>query len=133
MGSSSWHLLLPALAAYSAVVIAVAIARTKGVTSTLAWVFAIDLGTFAVSLACLAILKPVPPPPAPDRPSLRSVVDGLRYARSRPELLGTYRTLSELGYNVVWTFFWIAVGYLVITGAISALFNLLERRWGIAR
>jgi glutamate transport system permease protein len=54
-------------------------------------------------------------------------------AFSVTELLGTYRTLSELGYNVVWTFFWIAVGYLVITGAISALFNLLERRWGIAR
>lgn len=54
-------------------------------------------------------------------------------AFSVAELLGTYRTLSELGYNVVWTFFWIAVGYLVITGAISALFNLLERHWGIAR
>ncbi|MGW9026908.1 amino acid ABC transporter permease [Streptomyces sp. NPDC055722] len=54
-------------------------------------------------------------------------------AFSVTELLGTYRTLSELGYNVVWTFFWIAVGYLVITGAISALFNVLERRWGIAR
>ncbi|MEU6651387.1 amino acid ABC transporter permease [Streptomyces sp. NPDC046900] len=54
-------------------------------------------------------------------------------AFSVTELLGTYRTLSELGYNVVWTFFWIAVGYLVVTGAISALFNLLERRWGIAR
>jgi glutamate transport system permease protein len=54
-------------------------------------------------------------------------------AFSVTELLGSYRTLSELGYNVVWTFFWIAVGYLVITGAVSALFNLLERRWGIAR
>jgi MFS family permease len=32
----------------------------------------------------------VPPPPGADRPSLRSVVEGLRYARSRPELLGTY-------------------------------------------
>lgn len=54
------------------------------------WVYVIDLGTFAVSLACLALVRAVPPPPAPERPSVRSVVAGLRYARSRPELLGTY-------------------------------------------
>ncbi|HEY0700288.1 MAG TPA: MFS transporter [Micromonospora sp.] len=56
----------------------------------LTWVYAIDLATFAVSLTCLALVRAVPPPPAADRPSLRSVVTGLRYARSRPELLGTY-------------------------------------------
>jgi MFS family permease len=56
----------------------------------LAWVYAIDLATFAVCLVCLAFVRAVPPPPAPERPSLRSVVTGLRYAKSRPELLGTY-------------------------------------------
>ena len=56
----------------------------------LAWVYGIDLATFVVSLVCLAMVQAVPPPEAADRPSLRSVVDGLRYARSRPELLGTY-------------------------------------------
>ncbi|MFI2203139.1 amino acid ABC transporter permease [Streptomyces sp. NPDC020192] len=54
-------------------------------------------------------------------------------AFSVTELLGTYRTLSELGYDIVWTFVWIAVGYLIITLAISALFHLLERTWGVAR
>ncbi|MFI2758436.1 amino acid ABC transporter permease [Streptomyces echinatus] len=54
-------------------------------------------------------------------------------AFSVTELLGTYKTLSELGYNIVWTFVWIAVGYLIITLAISALFHLLERRFGVAR
>ncbi|MFK0025763.1 amino acid ABC transporter permease [Streptomyces sp. NPDC090798] len=49
------------------------------------------------------------------------------------ELLGTYKTLSELGYNIVWTFIWIAVGYLIITLTISAIFNYLEQRWGVAR
>jgi MFS family permease len=53
-------------------------------------VFAVDLTTFAVSLACLAFVRPVPPPPAAERPSLRMVGAGLRYARRRPELLGTY-------------------------------------------
>jgi MFS family permease len=56
----------------------------------IAWVFAIDLATFAVGLACLAAMRSVPPPPAPARPSISSVLTGLRYARSRPELLGTY-------------------------------------------
>jgi len=56
----------------------------------MAWVYAVDLGTFAFSLVCLAMVRAMPPPPAADRPSLRSVATGLRYARSRPELLGTY-------------------------------------------
>ncbi|MBM7168879.1 amino acid ABC transporter permease [Streptomyces sp. G44] len=54
-------------------------------------------------------------------------------AFSVTELLGTYKTLNELGYNIVWTFVWIALGYLVITLAISAIFNILEKRWGVAR
>ncbi|MFI5894333.1 MFS transporter [Actinoplanes sp. NPDC051513] len=56
----------------------------------LAWVYAFDLLTFAVSLTCLTLVRAVPPPPAADRPSIRSVITGLRYAKSRPELLGTY-------------------------------------------
>ena len=56
----------------------------------LAWVYAIDLATFLVSLVCLAMLRAVPPPPNAERPSLKSVAEGLRYARKRPELLGTY-------------------------------------------
>ncbi|GIF15163.1 MFS transporter [Actinoplanes teichomyceticus] len=56
----------------------------------LAWVYTFDLLTFAVSLVCLTMVKSVPPPPAADRPSLNSVLTGLKYARSRPELLGTY-------------------------------------------
>ncbi|MEU3602137.1 amino acid ABC transporter permease [Streptomyces sp. NPDC006798] len=54
-------------------------------------------------------------------------------AFSVTELLGTYKTLSELGYNIIWTFVWIAVGYLIITLSISALFNVLEKRYGVAR
>lgn len=54
-------------------------------------------------------------------------------AFSVTELLGTYKTLNERGYNIVWTFVWIALGYLIITLTISALFNVLEREWGVAR
>ncbi|AOP49002.1 amino acid ABC transporter permease [Streptomyces lydicus] len=48
------------------------------------------------------------------------------------ELLGVYKPLSELGYNIIWTFFWIAVGYLLVTLTISAIFNVLEKRFGVA-
>jgi MFS family permease len=67
-----------------------AIAGILIATIDLAWVYAFDLATFTVSLTCLTLLSAVPPPPDADRPSIRSVVTGLRYARSRPELLGTY-------------------------------------------
>jgi MFS family permease len=59
-------------------------------TIDLAWVYAFDLATFAVSVTCLTLVRAVPPPPDADRPSIRSVITGLRYAKSRPELLGTY-------------------------------------------
>jgi glutamate transport system permease protein len=49
------------------------------------------------------------------------------------ELLGTYRTINELGYSIIWTFVWIAIGYLIITLTISAVFNLLERRVAVSR
>ena len=52
--------------------------------------YSIDFVTFAASLAALWAMRAVPPPAGAERPSLRSVVEGLRYARSRPELLGTY-------------------------------------------
>ncbi|NLU65988.1 amino acid ABC transporter permease [Streptomyces sp. HNM0574] len=49
------------------------------------------------------------------------------------ELLSTYKTLNENGYSVIWSFIWIALGYLILTLAISALFHLMEKRWGVAR
>jgi MFS family permease len=52
--------------------------------------YSIDFATFAVSLAALWLMRAVPPPAGAEGPSLRSIVEGLRYARSRPELLGTY-------------------------------------------
>ncbi len=52
--------------------------------------YGLDAATFVVSLAALRAMRT--PPPAPDAPppSWRSVVEGVRYAGSRQELLGTY-------------------------------------------
>lgn len=49
------------------------------------------------------------------------------------ELFTVQRTLGEEGYNILVIFFWVALGYLVITGAISVLFRLLESRLAVAR
>jgi MFS family permease len=57
-----------------------------GVTLT----FGIDFATFLISLGFLAAMRASPPAPDAEPPSLRSIAEGLRYARSRPELMGTY-------------------------------------------
>ena len=52
--------------------------------------YLVDVATFLVGLACLGLMRAVPPPPDAERPSLRRVAEGIRYARSRQELIGTY-------------------------------------------
>jgi len=59
---------------------------TIGVTGT----YAVDAGTFLVSLLVLQRMSAVPPPPGAERPSAAGVVEGWRFARKKPELLGTY-------------------------------------------
>jgi MFS family permease len=49
-----------------------------------------DSAGCVISLFAFTRMHATPPPPDAARPSLRGVLDGLRYARSRPELLGTY-------------------------------------------
>src|SRR4051812_17361595 len=52
--------------------------------------YALDAATFAVSLLALRAMRTPPPPPDAPAPSWRSVVEGIRFAGSRQELLGTY-------------------------------------------
>jgi MFS family permease len=59
---------------------------TAGVPAT----YAVDTATFSVSLIALRMMRAVPPPPEAEPPSLRRILEGLRYAGSRPELMGTY-------------------------------------------
>jgi MFS family permease len=49
-----------------------------------------DSAACVVALLIFSRMHATPPPPEAARPSLSGVADGLRYARSRPELLGTY-------------------------------------------
>lgn len=52
--------------------------------------YAVDVVTYVVGLTCLWLMRAVPPPVDAARPSVRRIVEGLRYARSRSELMGTY-------------------------------------------
>jgi MFS family permease len=59
-------------------------------TGGLPLAYAVGGAACAVAVVPFALLRPAPPAPDADRPSLRGVADGLRYAKSRPDLLGTY-------------------------------------------
>jgi MFS family permease len=52
--------------------------------------YGVDVATFVVSLIALTLMRAVPPPPESDGLTLRAIADGLRYARSRQDLLGSY-------------------------------------------
>jgi MFS family permease len=52
--------------------------------------YAIDLASFAASLLAIWSLPSVPVPAEADRPGLRSILDGLRYVRTKPVLLGIF-------------------------------------------
>jgi MFS family permease len=51
--------------------------------------YGIDVLSFGASLIALAAMASVPPVD-PERPSIRRVLEGLQFARRRPELIGTY-------------------------------------------
>jgi MFS family permease len=65
--------------------------------------YLIDVATFGASLVALGLMRAVPPPPGADRPSLRGIADGFRYAIGRPELVGTY------GVDMIAMFFGIPI------------------------
>jgi MFS family permease len=52
--------------------------------------YAIDVATFGVSLLTLWLMRSFPPPEDAAQPSLHTVLEGVRYAWSRKDLMGTY-------------------------------------------
>jgi MFS family permease len=62
------------------------LATTWGVAAA----YTVDVVSFAASLTALSLMRPVPPTASVSRPGLRGIAEGLRYAASRQDLLGTY-------------------------------------------
>jgi MFS family permease len=100
--------------------------------------YGVDFASFAFSLAALWLMRAVPPPPEADRPSLRSVLEGLRYARSRPELLGTYLVdINAMFFGMPMALFpeiakgfgGASVGLLYAAPAVGSLLATLTSGW----
>lgn len=100
--------------------------------------YSVDLATFLISVCALSMMKSVPPPHDADRPSLRSVIEGLRYARSRQELLGTYLIdLNAMFFGMPMALFpaiaesygGASVGLLYASPAVGALCASLTSGW----
>src|SRR5262249_30875600 len=58
--------------------------------SSLSVAFPVARATVAPPLLALGPLPPIEPAPDADRPSLRSIVDGFRYVRRQPVILGFF-------------------------------------------
>jgi MFS family permease len=61
--------------------------------------YGLDVATYGASVVALALMRSMPPPPQAVPPSLRSIVEGMKYAWSRQELLGSY------GVDIIAMFF----------------------------
>lgn len=77
-------------------------------------IYLIDVFSFGASVFCLAELRAIPAPAAGEASSFARIAEGLRFARSRPELVGTY-----------------VVDIVAMTFAMPmALFPVMGQRWG---
>src|SRR5438105_2448000 len=79
--------------------------------------YMIDVLSFLISLVALAAIRRMPPAERASRPGIQSIVEGLKYGMSRPELIGTY-----------------VVDIVAMTFAMPmALFPAMAVAWGGAR
>jgi MFS family permease len=102
--------------------------------------YAVDVATFGASLVAIALMRSAPPPTGATKPSVSGIVVGLRYAMSRPELLGTYAVdtaamvfampmalypaMAKGVFDQPW-----ALGLLYSAGSVGSLFATLTSGW----
>lgn len=103
------------------------------------WAYGLDAASYAVSIVFFLRMASTPRGATAERPSLRRIREGLAYARSRRDLLGTYLidfaamflafpyalfpfVADEL--NAPWS-----LGWLYSAGAIGGLLAAITSRW----
>lgn len=101
--------------------------------------YAIDLVTFAASLAAVFLIRAMPPPKQNEnRPSLKTVVEGVRYALRRKEILGTYLIdMNAMFFGMPTALFPAiaaqfgagTVGFFYAAPSVGALFATLTSGW----
>ncbi|MEU3725639.1 MFS transporter [Streptomyces sp. NPDC031705] len=101
--------------------------------------YTVTVAGFAVSVVLCARLDPTPPVGGGERPSLRGIAEGARYAWGRPVLLGTYAVdLAAMFFafpNAIFPFLadeldavW-ALGLMYAAGAVGSLVLGLTSGW----
>jgi MFS family permease len=103
--------------------------------------YAIDVVTFFGSLSAFALMRTPPPPPDADPPSLRGVVEGVKYAWSRQEILGSYAIdMSAMFFAMPFALFPAVaeqyggaevVGLLWAAPAVGAIVAMLTSGWSV--
>jgi MFS family permease len=102
-------------------------------------VYAIAIGAFALAFLALVALRTPPPPPEAEPPSLRGVLDGVRYAGSRQELLGSYLVdMNAIFFGMPLALFpafaeryggGAVVGFLYAAPAVGTILAMLTSGW----
>ena len=101
--------------------------------------FAIDVISYIFSIYFISKIKPVPATSQSDKPNLHALVDGIKYAARRKDLMGTYLVdLSAMFFAMPNTLFpfwadqlnsrW-ALGLFYTAGSLGALLTVLTGRW----
>jgi MFS family permease len=101
--------------------------------------YAVDLFTFVLSLLFLTRLRNIPPSHNAKKPSIKGLFEGIRYAFSRQDLMGTYLVdLAAMFFAtpVALFPFWAdqlgapwALGFLYAAGTVGALVVTLTSGW----
>nr|WP_171162270.1 MFS transporter [Streptomyces sp. I05A-00742] len=105
----------------------------------LEWAYALDIASYAISVLLTVGLAASPAAHDAEKPSLRGILDGARYAWNRKELLGTYAVdMAAMFFafpNAVFPFLaddldarW-ALGLMYAAGAIGSLAVSLTSGW----
>ncbi|MEU5953563.1 MFS transporter [Streptomyces sp. NPDC047525] len=101
--------------------------------------YAVTVVSFAASVALCARIAPAPPAHDAEKPSLRGLAEGARYAWSRPVLLGTYAIdMAAMFFafpNTIFPFLaedldaeW-SLGLMYAAGAVGSLLLSLTSGW----
>ncbi|CAB4554259.1 unannotated protein [freshwater metagenome] len=98
-----------------------------------------DIATFLISLAFLTRVRNVPASPEAEKPSLAGLIEGVRYAFSRQDLLGTYLIdLAAMFFAMPTALipFWAdqlgtpwALGFLYAAGTVGSVAVTLTSGW----
>jgi len=103
--------------------------------------YAVDVASFFGSLTAFALMRTPPPPPDAEPPSLRGVVEGVRYAFSRQEILGSYAIdMHAMFFGMPFALFPAVaeryggtevVGLLWAAPAVGAIVAMLTSGWSV--